>query len=340
MDSMDRYVWRLVSSHWISVDRGACGSQSGLVACEPRNRRLSDFLFAGRRPTGRIRGAENTSRWAFWSASKHLNSVPNSHDDNKIQAKRSRSSCLHYVRDQFVAWVASSKIRKRLFQEPVTKTLADVLKLAITIERSMADVTSVRSELNTAHEVNRIVEYSGRNKACNNCGQLGHNLKTERCPATAKKCTSCGKLHHFAKCCRSSSNLKQREKLKSTYKTSTNQVWYAVSSDDDEDQSADVTSVHVASVEGHASVGEYKFVTCRLNGVSTELILDLGAKVSLLNGDLYLREFSSCKLYPADLTLHSYNGGIISCVGYVKINVLITGITVPHFRFYVVKKAI
>jgi len=72
--------------------------------------------------------------------------------------------------------------------------------------------------------------------------------------------------------------------------------------------------------------------------MSTELILDLGATVSLLNGDLYLRQFSSCKLYPDDLTLHSYNGGIISCVGYVKIDVVIAGITVPRFRFYVVIK--
>jgi len=43
------------------------------------------------------------------------------------------------VQDQFVAWVASDEIRKRLFQEPATKSLTDVLNIATTMERSMSE---------------------------------------------------------------------------------------------------------------------------------------------------------------------------------------------------------
>jgi hypothetical protein len=51
------------------------------------------------------------------------------------------------VRDQFVAWVASDDIRKRLFQEPASKSLADVISLAITIERNNILNISIKSPL-------------------------------------------------------------------------------------------------------------------------------------------------------------------------------------------------
>lgn len=243
------------------------------------------------------------------------------------------------VRDQFVAWVASNEIRKRLFQEPATRTLSDVISLATTIERSMSE-TTVRSGLHTAQGINRVGERDGRNqpKPCYNCGQPGHRPRTDKCPANGKKCSSCGKLHHFAKCCRSSASSKTTQpKLKTTHTTNANQVGYA-SSCEDADEQVDVTSVHVSSVLGQALVGEYKFVTCQLNGISTELILDLGAKVSLLNSEQYARNFQEFRLYPADLTLRSYTGACIPCTGYVKLDVSIQGKTLPEFRFYVVEK--
>jgi transposase InsO family protein len=251
------------------------------------------------------------------------------------------------VRDQFVAWVASDEIRKRLFQEPASKSLTDVISLAITIERSMAEVPALRSGTSTlSSSINRISERGDRNntRACGNCGGIGHRPKTDQCPATGRRCASCDKLNHYAKCCRSNSGnmsdmrgkFKPRShsrprRLKDSSK-SVNRV------DDSGDELAEVTSVYVSSVKSSTStVGEYKHVACRLNGVETRLILDLGAKVSLLNGDLYKRYFSGCRLHQPDITLYSYNGGRICCSGYVNLDVKIGDVTIPQFRFYVVK---
>ena len=227
------------------------------------------------------------------------------------------------VRDQFVAWVASDEIRKRLFQEPATKSLTDVLNIATTMERSMSE--AVRPGFN-AHvgSVNRINERTKltsrtKGKQCGNCGLYGHQPKTAECPAMGKRCSKCAKPNHFAKCCHSSSN-------RSRYKPNTNLV----------DES--VECVYVASVSASNTVGQFKHVVCEVNGLSLKLIIDLGARVSLLSKQHFqLKEFSTCKLHPSDLVLRSYNGSRIPCIGYINVDVTVGDVTVPQFRFYIVE---
>jgi len=49
------------------------------------------------------------------------------------------------VRDQFVAWSCSDRIRERLLQEPANRKLDDFVKLAVTIERSMREAPALLS---------------------------------------------------------------------------------------------------------------------------------------------------------------------------------------------------
>jgi hypothetical protein len=166
--------------------------------------------------------------------------------------------------------------------------------------------------------VSSVCDREGRNnkRACGNCGGSGHRPKTDQCPATGKRCSACGKFDHYAKCCRSTtstSGVRDKSKARSARSQRFRMGTKSVNRVDDEaEDPAPITTVYVASVTSRDAVGEYKYVACRLNGVDTRLILDLGAKVSLLNGDQYKRRFSNCPLHPADLTF-GYNGSRITC---------------------------
>jgi hypothetical protein len=50
------------------------------------------------------------------------------------------------VRDQFVAWTCSDRIRERLLQEPSSRSLQELITLALTVERAMAEAPALSSE--------------------------------------------------------------------------------------------------------------------------------------------------------------------------------------------------
>jgi len=123
------------------------------------------------------------------------------------------------VRDQFVAWCSIDKVRQRLLEEPATKTLDELLELAITIEQAMAEApalvtSSAASSSSTAPScaaplpvaVNSIssptVGQSSSPSSCWNCGQRGHTARSDTCPARGKKCNASHKLGHYASVCR------------------------------------------------------------------------------------------------------------------------------------------
>jgi hypothetical protein len=47
------------------------------------------------------------------------------------------------VRDQFVAWCISDKIRERLLQEPAQRTLQEIVNIATTIERAVIEAPAL-----------------------------------------------------------------------------------------------------------------------------------------------------------------------------------------------------
>ena len=49
------------------------------------------------------------------------------------------------VRDQFDAWTCSDRIRERLRQEPATRTLEDLITLALTVECAMSEAPAMSS---------------------------------------------------------------------------------------------------------------------------------------------------------------------------------------------------
>jgi len=74
-------------------------------------------------------------------------------------------------------------------------------------------------------------------------------------------------------------------------------------------------------------------VNCHLIGVSVGLLLDLGAKVSILNNKLYFNALASYPpLQPQIIALRTYSGSRLGCV---MLNVELNGAVIRDFWFYV-----
>ena len=141
------------------------------------------------------------------------------------------------IRDQVIAKCKSSKLRKRLLQEP-DLTLETVLRIGKLMEQSDHQTKqieqqngagiSAETKLDSFSELNRLKsdkwqhkrkQFStgkpryNQHKQCGRCGMNNHT--SNNCRITkGKKCMKCGILGHFAKCC----------KTKSPKKTGTHQV--------------------------------------------------------------------------------------------------------------------
>ena len=81
--------------------------------------------------------------------------------------------------------------------------------------------------------------------------------------------------------------------------------------------------------------GEFKTVCCLLNNVNVNLMIDLGAKVSLINYAIYNKCFSNIKLERSNVRLTSYDGTDIESLGCLYVSVQYESNTLPRFCFNV-----
>jgi RNase H-like domain found in reverse transcriptase/Reverse transcriptase (RNA-dependent DNA polymerase)/Integrase zinc binding domain/Integrase core domain len=266
------------------------------------------------------------------------------------------------VRDQFVAWCSNDKIRERLLQESTTKSLDALLTLAITVERAAVEapaLTATPSPLETP--VNRIGKQGGVNRydrkpprsfqpssttACGNCGQTGHIAKSDVCPARGRTCKACGKLGHYAGLCRSSASrgqttVSQRRPAHQPghrQYAATNHVLEDEESDYSETETDTIGSVCISTVQSTAP-GTFKLVHCVISGSPINLVLDLGAKVSILSQSFYdtqLRKIAP--LRQSNVTLRSYTGQSIAYLGCITASVQLPGRPTIDATFFVTRR--
>jgi hypothetical protein len=113
------------------------------------------------------------------------------------------------LRDQFVAWASCDRIRERLLQEPAKRILEELVSLAVTIERAMAEAPALSSGSQPSASVGHVFSRRDRpsstsSSGCGNCGRDGHTARSADCPARGQLCHNCGKSGHFSSKCRSS----------------------------------------------------------------------------------------------------------------------------------------
>ena len=257
------------------------------------------------------------------------------------------------VRDQFAAGCCNDRIRERLLQEPANKTLDDLVTLAVTMERALSEAPALATHFDAAN----VSTVNGRDhksttrrhkgpppsqqtseQSCKNCGRRGHAARDAVCPALNKTCDGCGKKGHFQLVCRSSSNKAstqsdarphhRRSRSRGRHSGSTNAVDVDTSV-----QQQTVSSVVINTVQSVTS-GALKTVVCRLNSRPTELLVDLGAKVSIINRQTF-NDLQPSKLEKPDVVLRAYGGQIIKCMGAVHASVELNGHVIPNFKFFV-----
>jgi hypothetical protein len=259
------------------------------------------------------------------------------------------------VRDQFAAGCSNERIRERLLQEPGTKTLEDLEILALTMERAQREAPVLASSSSSGASVNYVTNSRKQRPSssqpssapssvkCANCGRAGHTSKADNCPARQKTCDSCGKLNHFASACRSIGQKGQtssstfgraggryRQRSQSR-RRQTNQI----DSYPPDDVPVDADMIGCISINAvHTTEpGTFKRVRCQLSGVAVELMLDLGAKVSILSSADFYTSLSTLPLHPSNITLSTYSGAPIPCLGRVFATVRFHDRVVERFPF-------
>lgn len=267
------------------------------------------------------------------------------------------------VRDQFVAWSNCDRIRERLLQEPANRKLDELVSMAVTIERAMAEAPALsssnrQSSASVGHVSSRRDRPSSPtsgSSGCWNCGLDGHTARSAECPARGQTCRNCGKSGHFALRCRSSAaadpnksgrsssrlagHADNRRRSKSGHRHRYRRSAQANRIDNDLEAAADFVGSVVISAVQIGKPGAFKQVCCRLADLPVTFLLDLGAKVSIVSRALYESTLQRVTgLQPSDVTLRTYSGQPIACLGRMELPVSLGEVCLPSFTFYVTAK--
>ena len=81
----------------------------------------------------------------------------------------------------------------------------------------------------------------------------------------------------------------------------------------------------------------YKRCHCQLGRTTISLVIDLGAKVSVLCTATYFQGLSPFRLQPPDHRLLGYGGSSIPLLGIIFVPVQYRGVDLTDFPFYVAK---
>lgn len=237
--------------------------------------------------------------------------------------------------DQLIEKTSCNKLRERLLLEPDSMDLAGALVIGKQLESAMAEArkfsravqeagtSAPASALNPdskaavaaveasdsldVQRVDRRPRESGP-KRCNNCGSPKHTARDPTCPAQGKRCRNCNKLNHFARFCRSSST--------STHTAS--------------------GVVPINSVQ--SSLPSFKLCTCQVGETHIPLLVDTGAKVSILNKYTYERYFKHVPLGAVAQTLSGYGHSPISTLGVARLPVKYDHQSVPEAEFCITQR--
>ena len=142
---------------------------------------------------------------------------------------------------------------------------------------------------------------------CGNCGLQHQQSRASSCPAFGKECRKCGKANHFARCCRglTSRSLDRQSVVNKLNDTS----------------SQESKQFTILNMIEDVSPGKFKKLVCVLGNSTISLIVDLGAKVSVLNQRTCSESLGDSCVSPSSMKLVSYEGSPIKVIGEVHIPV-------------------
>ena len=234
------------------------------------------------------------------------------------------------ILDQLIRSTSCDPLRERLLLEPDSMTLNDAIMIAKRVEMALAEktkfarataaapVTPAPPVQNVAHglgddaeddeeslDVQPVDRKVKKSRMCMNCGASEHTTGSQSCPARGKRCKKCDKLNHFARGCRSAAT------------------------------KSDCAAVPVNIV--HSGGATFKYLTCDINGRPVKLLVDTGARVSILNKPTYEHLFSHVSLEPATTSLAGYGHSPIEVLGVARLLVKYKRQRAPHTAFHVTR---
>ena len=244
------------------------------------------------------------------------------------------------IRDRLVAGCRNDRLRERLLMEPDTLTLEQALTISQNFERATTESSTVArctpSDNVQALGAKKVFKARGRSKsrqsrerstspggklryqprapACYKCGNPF--IKPHKCPAFNVKCNTCGKMGHFAKCCKGRSYSKLRRERATSPRAETNMI----------------------STISRQEDGVLEYVRCSVGEKDTSLLIDSGAKVSLLN----IRYVNSLpdwhRFSTSSLQLTTYTGAQVKVIGILHLSVKYRGVRLDSFPFHIVQR--
>ena len=250
------------------------------------------------------------------------------------------------IRDQLIEKTTLSQILNRLLMEAESLTLGNALTLSIRVEEAGRDSALMqasaakkllsqenhqagKSFVECKSEAVAQVESksqrpgnsygtssSSASQKCGNCGFTFHKGST--CPAKGQKCRTCSRIGHYARCCRSADSTGIHEVT-----TEDALLWL------------EPVSLNVIKESGGVA---YKRCDCQLGEEVVSLVVDLGAKVSVLCRATYCQGLSHYQLHPPDRRLLRYAGRSIPLLGMIFVPVRYRGVYLTDFPFYVAKE--
>lgn len=235
--------------------------------------------------------------------------------------------------DQLIEKTACPQLRERLLLQPDSMTLADAVVIGKQLETAQMEarkfsravhepVTSSTPPIhhvaqeeavavymdNESLDVHKVANEVSRERGprrCGNCGSLKHGPRDQSCPALGKRCRHCHKLNHFARWCRSPP------------------------------AQSPSAAVPINIVQSQRAT--FRHCTCRVGGASILLLIDTGAKVSLLNEATYGCYFSHVPLDVAANSLSGYGNAPISTLGVACLPVEYNCQRAPDAKFYITR---
>lgn len=143
----------------------------------------------------------------------------------------------------------------------------------------------------------------------------------EKCPAFGQKCHNCEKVNHYKKCCKSKPRSYSHSK-----RNNCNQSVHEVTVEEPTTHREDTFYVdgvdierRVDGVNPQAKDKEEGFVTIHINGITTEMKVDTGAKCNVLSQETFTQVTNGEQLVKQEtaINLVAYGGSRIETKGLV-----------------------
>lgn len=242
------------------------------------------------------------------------------------------------VRDQFICHCTDKTIKQKLLSMG-NPTLDETIRVAKSIETSQLSAKELDSKNNESVSAVKVKDakdkdnkssdrsrqnfwkkqnaFFSKSNICFSCGYKAHNRGT-RCPAKFVTCKNCNKTGHFAKVCQAGRGrtLSHPSPVKCV-------VDGGMLGDNEESVTKDLSDMVLVVHDDGVIVGNLEmcadpYVEISVGDRVLKLLVDSGARISMITLDLYTATWPNRPLLPPDRKAVSYEGREINLSGYIE----------------------